>query len=157
MKRFVAILMALTLLLGMSVTALAEDQTKTQTVSVSIPAFKYTLTIPVNTEIKYGTTGKQNIGKFSVSSTEWDTFKSNKMCVYVNVTPDLKLKNENGHTISYEWSTDTGDDEYKYFQGDGSQGYGIKVSDWSNAEPDTTYTTEITYAASVTAMPDMPE
>lgn len=154
MKKLWAILLSLTLMLSLSVAALAEEQTQTQTVSVTIPNFDYTVTIPTINSITYGNTGGQAIGKFTVSSTDWDTFRNNGKCVYVNVTPDLTLKNENGHTISYTWKTDTGDTETKYFQGDAGQGYKITVPDWSDAQSGTTYTTTITYAASVTAKPE---
>lgn len=155
MKKFLAIILALTLLLSVSVTAFAEDSA-TQTVSVSIPGYEYTVTIPADCTIEYKNTGLQSIGKVSVTSTDWSVFPANKKAVAVSLASNSgDLTNENGNRISYSLSAKIPIDGALLENGsfscqfDWEEEYFIQVSDWSGAEPGTTYTTTITYNISL--------
>lgn len=148
MKKILSIILSLTLLLSMSVTVFAEEQV----VSVSIPDLQYTVTIPADCTIEYKNTGFQSIGKLSVTSTDWSAYPAAKKAVAVNLSSTNGiLKNKNGSEISYrvgnnvdKFNPNLGDGSFTC-QGDIEMEYFIWVSDWSGAEPGTTYTTKITY------------
>lgn len=154
MKKFLAIILTLTLVLSMSVTAFADDQT----VSVSIPGYDYTVTIPADCSIEYGNTGIQSLGKIKVASTDWETLKNNKKAVYVCISSTSgNLVNQNGRTIPYVVGYLARHENYSELMGNDfscqdtneRNEYGIRVSDWSGAEPGTTYSTIITYNISL--------
>lgn len=155
MKKILSIMLSLTLLLSMSVTAFAEE-TATQNVSVSIPDYPYTVTFPASqTTIEYGNTGNQKIGEVAVSSTAWDTFKANKKHVRVYVSGNGKLMNQNEKEIScdfgiaYPPEMNLSGNDWWSCQSNCTYEYFIKISDWSSAEPGTRYLTTITYTATV--------
>lgn len=154
MKKILSIILSLTFLMSMSVTAFAEEQV----VSVSIPdLLQYTVTIPADCTIEYKNTGHQSIGKLSVTSTDWSAFPANKKAVAVDLASNRgNLTNENGGRISYsvggKYTMSSGDvplSESFSCQRDIEWEYFIQVSDWSGAEPGTTYSTTITYNISL--------
>lgn len=156
MKKILSIVLALTLLLSMSVTAFAE--TSAQTVSVSVPDYDYTVTIPADCSIEYGNTGIQRLGKINVASTDWETLKKNRKAVYVDISSTSgHLVNQNGNRIPYLVGYVSRDDEIERFSGysfscqdtNDRNEFGVQVSDWSDAEPGTTYSATITYNISL--------
>lgn len=83
MKKFLSLILALTMLACMSATAFAaDDHSGTQTIITSKAAPGYTLTIPADTSIPWGTTASYNVGKFYVSAD--DGFDFDKY--YITVT-----------------------------------------------------------------------
>lgn len=150
MKKFLSIILSLTLLLSMNVTAFAEEQV----VSVSIPDYNYTMTIPADCTIEYKNTDFQSIGDVTFTSTDWDAFVDGHKAAYLVASSNGQLTNENRSVIRYEFGQyDANLNEIisKDFscQSDITRTFVIKVSDWSRAEPGTTYTTTITYTASL--------
>ena len=73
MKKFFAILLAVTMLASMATVASAAENTTTLTTTV--PAATYTLNIPANQEIEFGATST-NLG--AVSVTESSSFAKGK-------------------------------------------------------------------------------
>lgn len=151
MKKIISIILALTLLMSLSVTALAEQQV----VSVSIPDYEYTVTIPADCTIEYNNTGIQSIGKVYVTSTDWSVFRPNRKAVEVGLASTRgDLTNENGRRIPYRVGgkhpmEDSLTSGLFSCQFDTEEEYFIQISDWSNAEPGTTYSTTITYNISL--------
>ncbi len=150
MKKFLSIIFSITLLMSMSVTVFAEDQV----VSVSIPDYEYTMTIPADCSIEYKNTDFQSIGTVKFTSTDWDTFVDGHKAAKLVASSNGKFTNENGHEIFYEFGQyDANENRIVGIdftcQFDRTETFVIKVSDWSRAEPGTTYTTTITYTASL--------
>ena len=152
MKKFLSIILSFTLLMSISITAFAENQV----VTVSIPDLDYTMTIPANCTIEYKNTDAQIIGDVTFTSTDWQVFKDSGMAAHCRVSSNGQLTNDNGHIINYEYGLY--DSRFEQImesvksitvQGNSSSAIAIKVSDWSGAKPGTTYTTTITYTASI--------
>ena len=68
MKKIVALLLALTMLTSLTVTALAAgEQSGTTTITAVVPGPSYTIKIPANKTLEYGNTEKQLLGNVTVS------------------------------------------------------------------------------------------
>lgn len=71
MKKFLSLILALAMVAGMSVTALADGNT--QTVSISKAAPTYTLRIPSDTAITWDQSGYFELGSYYISvSPDWN-------------------------------------------------------------------------------------
>lgn len=167
MKKILSIILSLTLLMGMSVTAFAESTTSgSQTVSVDIstPCYDYTLHIPADCKIDYDKTEPQSIGSVTVTSDYWDNITTDYHGVLVNIKYNSYLSDDEGNKIyfllgNYDnlniFSPKMGEDlgwfiEYKG-DGVGVDGYEgnlyMEVFDWSNAQPGKSYSVTITYTS----------
>ena len=113
MKKLLALLCALTLLLSVGVTAFADTyeegtnsmQEHTQTITVNAPALTWTLEIPANLEIKFGNTDLIEMGNLKLSDVSWPTLPADNF-IYVTVYYDRpQLSNStNSSTIAYQLS-----------------------------------------------------
>lgn len=113
MKKLLAFLLALTLLLSVGITAFADTyeegtnsmQEHTQTITVNAPALTWTLEIPASLEIKFGNTDLIEMGNLKISDVSWATLPANNF-IYVTmhyVRPQLS-NSTNSSTIAYDLS-----------------------------------------------------
>lgn len=167
MKKILSIMLSLTLLLSMSVTAFAENVTSgSQTVSVNVPTpcYDYTLHIPADCEIKYNVTDLQSIGTVTVTSDYWGNITTDYWGVLVYVQYGDFLSNDKGDSkIFCGIGTYDGNGNFNPEDGDGSgwaigykeDGAGVdgrgklymEVPNWSNAQPGESYSVTITYTS----------
>ena len=110
MKKLLAFLLALTLLLSLGVTAFADTynegtdsiQSRTQTITVNAPALTWTLEIPASLEIEYGNTNLIEMGNLKISDVSWTTLPANNF-IFVNVNYTRELTNTTkSSAISYD-------------------------------------------------------
>lgn len=164
MKKILSIILSLTLLLSMSVTAFAESTTSgEQTVSVSVPTpcYDYTLHIPVDCTIKYNETDPQYIGAVTVTSDYWTNILADYKSVYVKYEFDGALKTADGSDKLYYQIGDLVDPnhfdlkisghgwEFKQdgVSVDGESAMYMRVPNWSEAKPGASYSTKITFTS----------
>lgn len=162
MKKFLAIILALTLVLSMSVTVFAEQTSEgTQTVSddVPTPCYDYTVSIPASCSIEYGNTGRQSIGAVTVTSDYWDNIYADYDGVRVEVAHSNYLKNASGDSIFVgvlqqnsdgTWHPNDGNNHpmrIDFRQGNGSQNLGVEIPNWSSAKAGETYSLTLTYTS----------
>lgn len=171
MKKIISTFLAVSLLMCMSVTTFAEEQT----VSVEVPDRDFTMTIPAKTEIVYETTDVVALSReLKITSTDPALLFSNSHYVQVDVTyGDLVHRDNNkyklplsilyakpadetnvqgGYGEAYTWEnlasggcvTFNGTDFYW------TNGYrlGAKVTGWDSAEPGE-YQATLTYTATI--------
>ena len=110
MKKLLALLCALTLLLSLGITAFAVDgysgstATGTQTITVNAPALTWTLEIPASLEIKFGNTDLIEMGNLKISDVSWATLPANNF-IYVTMHYRNQLSNStDSSTIAYDLS-----------------------------------------------------
>lgn len=163
MKKFLSIILLLTLLLSMSVTAFATDEGST-TVSVDVPApkYDYKVHIPADCKIEYGNTEPQYIGTVEVTSDYWDNITTTYLGVLVECRSDEYLSNKNG-ADSIFCAIGTIDSQSIFdpfpsnqtawgFKADGAEPAGlsnlyIEVPSWSKAKAGESYSVTITYTS----------
>lgn len=100
MKKLLAFLLALTLLLSVGVTAFADTyeegidntQSRTQTITVNAPALTWTLEIPANLEIEFGNTDLIKMGNLKISDVSWTTLPASNF-IFVNMSYARELTN----------------------------------------------------------------
>lgn len=171
MKKIISIILSVTLLMCMSVTAFADEQI----VTVTIPDRDFTMSIPATTEMQYGNNDVVALkNELTVTSTNPTLLFSNGHYVQVDISyGDLVHKDNNSYTLplsilyakpadenniaggygeTYTWENlasggniiFTGTDFYW------TNGYrlGAKVTGWENAEPGE-YQTTVTYTATI--------
>lgn len=171
MKKIMAIILALTLVMSMSVTAFADEQK----ITVNIPDRDYTMTIPATTEIQYGSNDIVILNdELKMTSKNPTLLFSNSHCVKVDITyNDLTHKKESKYTLplsilcakpadetniqggygeDYIWEELTSGGSVS-FDGEDfywTNGYrlGAKVNGWANAEPGE-YQATVTYTATL--------
>lgn len=163
MKKFLSIILALAMVACMSVTAFAwEEQTLpnadvhggTQTVTTSKAAPGYTLTIPADTSIPWGTTTAYCIGKFVVTADDDFDFNKNKIVVavgksvFTSSTPGVTTTIPYDLCIFEDMDLSTG----LYFGftrgGECPLYMQVKESAWEAADPGE-YSTTITYSSEI--------
>ena len=112
MKKLLAFLLTLTLLLSVGVTAFADTyeegtnsmQEHTQTITVNAPALTWTLEIPASLEIKFGNTDLIEMGNLKISDVSWATLPANNF-IYVTMHYRNQLSNStDSSTIAYDLS-----------------------------------------------------
>ncbi len=112
MKKLLALLCALTLLLSLDITAFAVTyeegttsiQEHTQTITVNAPALTWTLEIPANLEIEFGNTDLIEMGNLKISDVSWATLPANNF-IYVTMHYRMQLSNStDSSTIAYDLS-----------------------------------------------------
>lgn len=165
MKKILSIILALTLLLSMSVTAFAKEE-GTQTVSVGVPTpcYDYTVHIPASCTIEYNNTEPQSIGSVTVTSDHWKNITTDYFGVRVwlkhnnylsNADEDSKIACGIGYydalnNFMPQDGTGLGW-ELGYIEDgadvDGRGNLFIEVFDWSNAQPGESYSVTITYTS----------
>jgi len=110
MKKLLAFLLALTLLLSMGVTAFADTyqegidntQSRTQTITVNAPALTWTLEIPANLEIEFGNTDLIEMGNLKISDVSWTTLPASNF-IFVTMGYSEHLTNTaNDSAIAYD-------------------------------------------------------
>lgn len=171
MKKIISIILSVALLMCMSVTVWAEQQT----ITVTTPDRDFIMTIPAKTEIQYDNNDVVALkNELTVTSTNPTLLFSNGHYVQVDISyGDLVHKDNNSYTLplsilyakpadktniaggygeAYTWEnlasggnvTFTGTDFYW------TNGYrlGAKVDTWENAEPGE-YQTTVTYTATI--------
>ena len=100
MKKLLAILLALTLLLSLGVTAFADTyeegttsiQEHTQTITVNAPALTWTLEIPADLVIEFGNTDQIEMGYLKISDVSWPTLPASNF-IFVNMSYARELTN----------------------------------------------------------------
>ena len=158
MKKIVALLLALVMLTGLTVTALAAgEKSGTTKLTAKVPGPDYTIHIPADMELEYGNTDKQEIGSVYVTDVE--------NCTWVAVrAPYTDLKNTSDETdtlslILYRVTSSDADEVDKtygkfvlggvptcYNNGNyGTLKYAAEVSDWSGATAGATYQAVVTF------------
>lgn len=164
MKKNLSIILSLTLLLSMSVTAFAESTTSgEQKISVDIPTpcYDYTLHIPADCKIDYNKTEPQSIGTFTVTSDYWDNILADYKSVYVEYEFNNYMTTADGSDKLYCYIGNINDanlfdpmvsGEGWSFKHDGGDVGGfstmyLKVPDWSIAKPGASYSMKITYTS----------
>ena len=160
MKKFLSIILSITLLMSMSVTAFAADERiAEQKVSVKIPMpeYAYTVTMPKDCSLTYGNTDWQFIGGVTVTSENWNNINSAYEGVIVSWSTDYDntLKNSNGDSINFNHDVKYHHDPNRGFLGTGAIIFNadmtidqyMQVRDWSEAVEGTTYSKTITYTA----------
>lgn len=172
MKKIISTILAVTLLMCMSITAFAEDQT----VTVQIPDRDFTMSIPATTEMQYGNNDVVALkNELKLTSTNPALLFSNDHYVQVDVTyGDLVHKDNNKYTLplrilyakpadetniqggyseDYTWENlasgecVTFDANGDFYWTNGCR-LGAKVTGWENAEPGE-YQTTVTYIATI--------
>lgn len=108
MKKFFAIILAVTMLASMATVASATENSKTTTLTTEVPAATYTLNIPADQEIAFGAT-QTNIG--SVSVTNASNFASGKN-VKVTLTYDAFTSESVSTTIPFSIRIQDSDDDF---------------------------------------------
>ena len=112
MKKLLALLLALTLLLSVGITAFADTyeegttsiQEHTQTITVNAPALTWTLEIPADLEIEFGNTDLIEMGNLKISDVSWATLPANNF-IYVTMHYRNQLSNStDSSTIAYDLS-----------------------------------------------------
>ena len=107
MKKLLAFLLALTLLLSLGVTAFADTyeeginntQSRTQTITVNAPALTWTLEIPASLELEFGNTDLIKMGNLKISDVSWTTLPaSNFIFVNMRVKKCLAVSSNQGKT-----------------------------------------------------------
>lgn len=89
MKKLIAMILGLVLILSMSTTAFAAgDQTGSTTITAEVPEPTYTIVIPADMTLEFNNTEKQTIGYFTVSDTASIPEGKSIMCEVV--VQDLK-------------------------------------------------------------------
>ena len=110
MKKLLAFLLALTLLLSVGITAFADTyeegtnsmQEHTQTITVNAPALTWTLEIPASLEIKFGNTDLIEMGNLKISDVSWATLPANNF-IYVTMAYNRQLSSTtSSSTIAYD-------------------------------------------------------
>lgn len=160
MKKILSIILALTLLLSMSVTAFAEQTSEgTQTVSVDVPTpcYDYTVSIPASCSIEYGNTDPQSIGAVTVTSDYWNNISADYAGIQVNVFHSNYLTNAGRDSIfvmvlrksGESWDPHDGERHPMRlsFRENGSQNLGVQILDWSDAKAGETYSLTLTYTS----------
>lgn len=119
MKKLLAFLLALTLLLSVGVTAFADTyeegtnsiQEHTQTITVNAPALTWTLEIPANLEIEFGNTDLIKMGNLKISDVSWPTLPGeNFIYAYARNTAFLISKTSSSlinYTLSCQYHSQT--------------------------------------------------
>ncbi len=172
MKKMIALMLSLVLVLGMSVAVYAEEEpTASMTLTAEIPAPTYTIHIPADYTLEYGNTELQSLGivyvtdvsglnKISVkapyddlinTADSTDTIPLELYEHYENYnTPKLVKKNgldeSNARPIAYEKGVDH--NTYPNFDENGYSNieYFAKVGDWSGATAGATYQATVTFS-----------
>ncbi len=172
MKKIISIFLAVSLLMCMSVTTFAEEQT----VTVAVPDRDFTMTIPAKTEINYGTTDVVALSReLKITSTDPALLFSNSHYVQVDVTysdlthtdsnnyklplsvmyakPSDATNIEGGYDADYTWENFASGGCVKFTSSQDfywSNGYrfGAIITSWNDAEPGE-YQTTITYTAAI--------
>lgn len=156
MKKFLSLILALAMVAGMSVTALADGNT--QTVSISKAAPTYTLSIPSNTAITWDQSGYFELGSYYISvSPDWNFAKT--LVVSWNSSNGTAngafTSSTAATTIPYTLCRDSEGEnscEHMFFdlllQDMCTPGMVIAPESWSAAEPGE-YSTEIIYSVEV--------
>lgn len=161
MKKILSVILALTLVLSMSVTAFAKNEGST-TVSVVVPSYDYTVNIPKSCQIEYGNTEPQHIGTVTVTSKNWDTILADYLGVSVECCGGEYMSNKNGD-VQINCLIGTVDSLSEFFpfpssqttwgfKADGAEPSNlsklyIRVHNWSNAQPGESYSVTITYTS----------
>lgn len=109
MKKMLAFLLALTLLLSVGVTAFADTyqegtdstQSRTQTITVNAPVLTWTLEIPANLEIEFGNTDLIEMGNLKISDVSWTTLPGSNF-IFVNVNPTRLTNTTESSAIPYD-------------------------------------------------------
>ncbi len=153
MKKLLAFLLALTLLLSLGVTAFADTyeegidntQSRTQTITVNAPALTWTLEIPANLEIVFGNTDQIKMGNLKISDVSWTTLPASNF-IFVDMTykPELTNTAKNSfidYDISCQYHIQTP-------QSGGIEGTSNFQRPWEDGNPPVTYhsTTEYRWA-----------
>lgn len=172
MKKIISTILSITLLMCMSVTAFAEEQT----VTVKIPDRNYTMSIPATTAIEYRNSDVVLLkNELKITSKNPTLLFSNAHYVQVDVTySDLTHKDNNSYTLplsilwaepndpsniqggydeAYDWEKLASGSSVKFTSAADfywTNGYrlGAKVTGWDNAEPGE-YQATVTYTATI--------
>ena len=168
MKKFFAILLAVTMLASMATVASAAENTTTLTTTV--PAASYTLNIPADQEIEFGATAT-NIGDITVTNSSgfawgknlkvtlsWEDFKSDGVSstipFYINAyySDEDYYVLQSGDYIYFEGQSDGSvSDRWVFWSTDNTyaiKNFGVAIYDWGKALAGD-YTATITYTAEV--------
>ena len=158
MKKIVALLLALVMLTGLTVTALAAgEKSGTTKLTAKVPGPDYTIHIPADMELEYGNTDQQEIGSVYVTDVENCT----EVVVRAPYT-DLKNTSDETDTLSLILYYVTSSDAYEVNKESGERDvggvpccyfssnyytlkYAAKVSDWSGATAGATYQAVVTF------------
>ena len=114
MKKMLAFLLALTLLLSVGVAAFADPniyeesignmQEHTQTITVNAPALTWTLEIPANLEIEFENTDLIEMGNLKISDVSWATLPGDNF-IFVTLNTSKRLDSTTGNSsIDYDLS-----------------------------------------------------
>ena len=164
MKKRFGFLLALVMVFSLSVTAFAEgEQTGATTLTVTVPTPSYTLHIPANTTLTYGSTEKQKISG--------DLYVQNASRVYFlapftdlintsdssdSIALNLYVEQDHDGDLSSTVNQTTGkvdDATWALYDIDWPESWGksaietfyAQVTDWSGATPGATYQAVITF------------
>lgn len=167
MKKIVALLLALVMLTGLTVTALAaiEDKSGTTKLTVVVPEADYTIHVPADVTLEFGNTTKQNIGAAYVTDVTGISNPNYLEC-YLNTSTLASGSNTIPYTVYYErgtysqsfdGGTSFGFDVYG-IDGDGNFGdiypenanFSVQIAkaDWTAAVPGT-YTSTWTFTFTI--------
>ena len=107
MKKIVALLLMLTIIISLTATALAKvEKSGTTVITAVVPEPDYTISIPADTTMTYGdTTNSKDLGSIYVSQVK------NLTTVNCTVSGTSLRNGTNYITISYSWKIN--DDEWK--------------------------------------------
>ena len=162
MKKIAALMLALVMLTGLTVTALAAgEKSGTTTLTATVPGADYTIHVPADMTLEYGNTSEQAIGSAYVTGVTTTT--SDVGC---KVTATALKNGSNYITVEYfyhdqgqsDWFSETVTGEsvalcsfsaYEYESGNPYKTFEFKakVANWS-AEPGT-YTATLTFNFSI--------
>lgn len=168
MKKFLSLVLTLVMVMSLSVTAFAEDGTTTLTVEVPNAAEpSYTLHIPANTTLTYGSTEKQEVSghlymedvqnakaiKYLAPYTDLmntsDSSDKIALRLYANAPHYASMRPVDQATGQIEESsglkTDTIYEKYGELGWYPAVRFYAEVSDWSGATPGATYQAVITF------------
>lgn len=162
MKKIIALLLLLTMAISMTATALATgQQTGTTTLTAVVPESDYTIHVPADTTLEYGSTNSKALGSVYISDAV--NVNGSVWCEIYGTA----LKNESNYiTVSYydkletesQWHYTSIAGESRHFTGQilyssSSDTYTsldmkVQVESWEGAVPGT-YTATITYNFSI--------
>ena len=152
MKKLIALMLGLVLILSMFTTAFAAgEQTGTTTITAEVPEPTYTMVIPADMTLEYGNTEAQEIGVFCVSDIVGITDRD--IVCHISVT-DLTSA---AGTISVKYTVDGREvdelyDDFTvfdhYIPGINNNHLYAQVTYWDSAAPGT-YTATITFNFSI--------
>lgn len=168
MKKFLAAVLSLCIMLGINASAYAED---TLTLTATVPEPTYKIHVPINTfSLEYGNTTYQELGTLSTSDEDlvtsifimpqYDGYLVNEedandkieLQLYDNLYGEYRLLNNEGkesrsnvRPMVYGHDPETGAEYHQDFK------FYALVPDWSNASLGETYKAVITYHVEVTS------